>query len=82
MNKKPKRGSSTPEILSSKELDFSPTFLLYLSVLKERKTEYLSFLLIVQRLLLRDALENKWSKEYTDIIENNISVLQHIILEA
>lgn len=71
-----------PDSVDVTKTDFSPCFWVYMADLKEHKIEYLSFLVTIQRLLLKEASQNDWTKEQIETIDNNLLVLQQLILNA
>lgn len=81
MKEKPKP-NQLPNNIDPTSIDFSPSFLLYIAELRENKIEYLNFLITIQRLLIKEASKNNWTKEYLETLNNNLLVLQQLIFNA
>lgn len=49
--------------------------------IKERKLDYLTFLIEAQSLMLRDATESQYSVEHANSITSCIHTIQHLVLD-
>lgn len=64
------------------KVEFSTKFKNWASNLHENKADYLHFLVIVERLLMKDIAENEYSEEYLKKLDNSLLTLENLIMNA
>lgn len=82
MKEENKDAASTDEKRPNPSTQFNEKFMIWALDLQSNKLSLLNTLVTVQRLLLRDSMENDYPPEYINELEGNLMTLQSVIFEA